>query len=272
MFLRGPGGESAFDAYLIVDWSARSTRAPAAPSPDAIWVCFRRGRREKVAYCRTRAEAEVLIGTLLAAEPGRILAGFDFSFAWPAWFHERLGPWDAVWARLENEIQDGEEGNNRFEVAAALNRELSGRAYPFWGAPEPRPFLSIRRPDGEMPELRTAEAKVRAQTSFKLYGVGSVGSQSLVGIPVLERLRRRFRGEIRVWPFEEPDRRIVLAEVYPSMLPRERLPAGEVRDERQVRGLARFFERRERELKQWLAAPRALAAARVEGWILGVAP
>jgi molybdopterin molybdotransferase len=273
LFLRGPGGVR-FDAYLKVDWSARSKPAPARPSPDAIWLCLRQGRKEKVAYCRTRTEAEILIHMLLAATQGRILAGFDFSFAWPGWFHERLGRWDAVWARLEREIEDTDTANNRFEVAAALNRELSGRPYPFWGTPKPLPFLSARRVPGDYWDFRHTEnlAEPRAQSSFKLFGAGSVGSQSLLGIPVLERLRRRFRGEICVWPFERPNRRIVLAEAYPSMLTESELPGGAIRDERQVKGLARFFQRHENELETWLERPREMGITPLEGWILGVEP
>ena len=118
---------------------------------------------------------------------------------------------------------------------------------------KPRPF--------EWVEYRATELalKRRPDLGFQLMGHGSVGSQTLTGIPVLERLRRRFGKELSVWPFEAPAR-IVLAEVWPSLLSEAQLPPHKILDARQVMGLARALE--------GVALPDSPEIALREGWIL----
>src|SRR5580658_9328413 len=58
----------------------------------------------------------------------------------PAGFAARLGlsgpPWRAVWDEIAGRITDDERNrNNRFDVADALNRRVSGGGFPFWGCP-----------------------------------------------------------------------------------------------------------------------------------------
>ncbi len=73
-----------------------------------------------------------------------------------------------------------------------------------------------------------------------LFNPGSVGSQSLLGLPMVHRLAQR--ADVAVWPFDTPDAPVVLAEVYPSLLAgpvaicanRDGIPA----DQAQVRLLA----------------------------------
>jgi molybdopterin molybdotransferase len=257
--------QRGFDAVLVVDWSARTTPAPLAPSPDAIWHCLRTSEGEKVQYCRTRVEAERQIREILSNTPGRVLAGFDFNFSYPSWFLEKLNlRWHDLWAMLEREIGDGADHNNRFEVAASLNRRTSGAALPFWGGPREAPHLRLRKPAANIQQFRRCELAQPRQpkSAFQLSGAGAVGSQTLLGIPVLERLRHRFGGELAVWPFEQHDARITLAEVWPSLLDNSQLPEAAIRDEAQVRGLAaRLFQRAS------LFAPHDCGD---EGWILGV--
>jgi molybdopterin molybdotransferase len=254
-----------FDAVLVVDWSARSTPAPVSPSADAIWHCLRTREGERVQYCRTRVEAERQIREILEKTPGRVLAGFDFSFSYPAWFLEKLNlRWYDLWAMLEREIGDGADHNNRFDVAASLNRRVSGAALPFWGGPREAPHLRLRKPAANIQQFRRCElAQPKLpKSAFQLSGAGAVGSQTLLGIPVLERLRRRFGEELAVWPFEPRDSRVTIAEVWPSLLDDSQLPVAAIRDEAQVRGLAaRLLERAS------LLAPPDCGD---EGWILGV--
>ena len=246
-----------FDLVLMADWSARSKPAPRKPSRDAIWHCLSGGQPR---YCRTRAEAEAEIVRTLEQARGRVLAGFDFSFSYPQWFLHRLGlDWRGLWRLLGSMVRDDEYANNRFEVAAALNREVSGRAFPFWGTPYPAEFLSATRPENRdgLAEKRQTEQGA-PQSSFKLWGAGCVGSQTLLGIPMLERLRRRFDGEIEVWPFEATEARIVLAEVYPSGVAWRNRPEA-VDDAKQVCALVEAFECR-------VTFPNV--ECRDEGWIL----
>jgi hypothetical protein len=264
-----------FDRVVIVDWSARSSPSPVRPSADAIWV-GEAGAGE--AYHRTRAAAGADVAERIAALPAgqRMLVGFDFPFAYPSGFAASLGCAGplAVWDWLVARITDGpDNANNRFETAAAINRMFPGVG-PFWGRP-----VGIRLPDlphrgslrqgHGLPERRAVEAQVpRAQPVWKLYTTGSVGSQALLGLPVLARLRRL--PGVTVWPFEPPGR-VVLAEVWPSLLAaRVAAEQGDgIKDRVQVRVLARELAR--------LAGQGRLAplfevpeVAREEGWILGV--
>jgi molybdopterin molybdotransferase len=153
--------------------------------------------------------------------------------------------------RLERETGD------RFEAAAELNRRLGVNA--FWGG-----SLSLTRPEeaGAVIDKRWCEREQRGvQSPFKLAGIGSVGSQTLTGIPVLERLRRALGA--KVWPFEDiAGARVVIAEVWPRLAKKG---GGRVLDERQVRGLVEWLP------LQTLEVPRAWRKlARQEGWIVGV--
>ena len=157
---------------------------------------------------------------------------------------------------------------------------------PFWGRPATLvlpdlPDLPDRGRDRHghgLPERRAVEALVRAaQPGWKLYTTGSVGSQALLGIPALARLRAAFPGRIAVWPFEPWDKApVVLAEVYPSLLAaqvRDALAAdpAAIKDAVQVRLLAAALARLDRDaglapLFAAAAAPEVLAE---QGWILG---
>jgi molybdopterin molybdotransferase len=89
---------------------------------------------------------------------------------------------------------------------------------------------------------------------------------------VLNRLRRRFAGQVAVWPFEALDASVALVEVWPGLINRvvkRAEAAGGIRDAHQVRlmvrGLARLPHAR-------LAAMLAVEApeAPEEGWIFGL--
>lgn len=292
-----------FDAYVVVDWSARSVASLGA---DSIWyAAFVRenGTLKRIALrnVATRAEArEELAGLLanFAAKGKATLVGFDFPFGFPAGLARALGlrgkSWRAVWDHLASEITDGPKNrNNRFEVAKDLNKRISGEPFPFWGCPPKQtgPYLVARgrRPHGagDLSERRVTDRWVRGpQPVWKLLGVGSVGSQALLGIPVVHALRRdpRLRRHARIWPLETglvplartKGPRIVFAEVYPSMVPAKPKP-GEVKDRAQVIALAKHFAGLDR--RGMLAALFAggsdlspaerRAAETEESWILG---
>lgn len=231
-----------FDRVIAVDWSARSVHSPRKPVKDAIYICNRtrdRGRQPDrmdghPTYHRTRAEAMKVVQTTLDAALAtgeRVFLGFDFGFGYPAGFAERLtGKAEAlaVWDWLEGRIVDGpDNANNRFAVAAGINGQFGGIG-PFWGCPAglDLPGLpakgSLRHGHG-LSDRRAVEAVVKtAQSGFKLFTTGSVGSQSLLGLPYLARLRRRYGAALTVWPQQSgwrvPDAQFVLAEIYPSLM------------------------------------------------------
>ena len=111
-------------------------------------------------------------------------------------------------------------------------------------------------------ERRAVEKIVpRAQPVWKLYTNGSVGSQTLTGLPVVHRLG------LPVWPFDPPDRRMV-AEIYPSLLAAAVAREGGIKDASQVRLLARalFALSAHDRLAPLFEVP---PEAQEEGWILG---
>lgn len=294
----GPSGP-LFDAYVMVDWSAAAVPATGA---DSIWYCCLEregGLSARMANPPTREAAMAALADLLgdlAARGRRVLAGFDFAFGYPAGFAERVAPreptWRGVWKALAARIVDApDNANDRFAAAAVLNAELSGRAFPFWGCPagQAREALSATRPDGfdiEMNERRLAERRITGpQPVWKLCYPGSVGGQTLLGIPRLLALRHHpWLGDaVRVWPFETGLRRleavepgtVLLAEVYPSLVPP--FPDA-VKDAGQVRALARRFAGLDDEgrLADRFAGDPGLSESErriveaEEGWILGV--
>ena len=283
-----------FDSYLIVDWSAAGV---PRTGKDSIWLAHARHGmlRTRLENPPTRAAAMEQIAALLMRERKagrRVLAGFDFPFGYPEGSAVRLCSrpgWEAIWETLAELIDDGSDNtNNRFDAAAALNARAGNGVGPFWanGLARDIPGLPRKRPDGFGDRLpartRAAERHVpTAQEVWKLAGAGSVGSQALTGIAALARLRREpaLSDQIRVWPFETrltpPDAAIVIAEVYPSLVPPH--PDEKVKDAGQVRAIAERFLALDAEsrLGPIFTGPDTLTPAErcaietEEAWILG---
>ena len=293
-----------FNAYVIVDWSASSTKKTGA---DSIWVgVLKRDIRFRPTFeafnPATRAEAERLLREVLADLKGRgdrALIGFDFPLGYPRGAAERLklkadaAPWAAMWRYLAANLVDKPDNlNNRATVAARMNRAMSDGPRPFWGAPRPgdaQTMLSKTKPAdylAGLPEFRETErrtqgrGKAGAKTVWQLTGNGSVGSQALTGIPAASRLRAELGDRATVWPFETgwkaltpadlDGRDAVLAEVYPALLPVTPQPGESPPDRAQVRTLCEHFARLDEagRLAPAFAAPKDAGAdlvAAVEG-------
>ncbi|APE42631.1 molybdopterin molybdenumtransferase MoeA [Sulfitobacter alexandrii] len=275
---------TGFDTFVVVDWSARAAPSPRKPTADSVWVAVVQGGSTPTChYHRTRHDAMAALRGLFDAELAagrRVLAGFDFSFAYPAGFaraltgsDDPLGLWPVVAAMIEDAPDNA---NNRFDVARALNARFPGVG-PFWGCPAGQedavlPARGSRRHGYGMLERRGVELHPdmkRSQPGWKLYTTGSVGSQALLGIPRLQALREHYGDALRVAPFERGDAPLVLAEVYPSLISDVVADArreDEILDRAQVRVLATALSR---------LAPETLDALLregdpVEGWSLGV--
>ncbi|MCQ0092345.1 gephyrin-like molybdotransferase Glp [Roseovarius sp. M141] len=275
-----------FDSVLVVDWSASGVRAPARPSKDAIWIGFvRAGTPQDPIYCRTRIEAEAHITRIIGDERTagrRLLATFDFPFGYPKGVARRvtggdnpLDLWDWLGARI-TDSQTGE--NNRFDVAEAMNAHFDGPG-PFWGKTHRDRWPGVPyRKEGIafdlIAEKRACDMVAKAASScFQLCFPPTVGSQVLMGLPMLARLRRQ--EGVAIWPFEPHENApIVLAEIWPGLIePAVKSAMAQdqttpIRDAVQVTILARALSR--------LSADQLSAmmtdlpeAAREEAWILG---
>jgi precorrin-8X/cobalt-precorrin-8 methylmutase len=283
-----------FDRFVVVDWSANSTPKLGR---DSIWIAeLDRCAEVVVTNLATRAAArEHLVDRLEADPTSSTMLGLDFSLGYPTGTAAALGlagePWSAMWDLLTDAIDDDDRNiNNRFAVAAALNRRLTGAAAPFWGCPPAQmtPTLVPTKPpaSGPLAEWRTVEERLRAAgrrpfSSWQLLGAGSVGSQSLLGIPMLAGLRERLGDRVEIWPFTTgfvppplDDGAVVVAEVWPSLLPIESTDT--VRDAAQVRATAAWLAEVDRTggldpmFSPSLSAVESSAAVAEEGWILGV--
>ncbi|MCA8881990.1 MAG: molybdopterin molybdenumtransferase MoeA [Rhodobacteraceae bacterium] len=280
-----------FDTIVIVDWTGGGDTG-ARERKDAIWASVQRGdAAEPAVYLRNRSVAEAWLSQLFAdeiAEGRRCLAGFDFPFAYPAGFAQAVtGTHDplVLWDWIADAFDDLVDGEDRFDLAARLNRLFPGVG-PFWFngrqqgdiADLPRKGSDRTMDQVGLPERRMVEAQARGTfTCWQMGGAGSVGSQAMTGMASLARLRRWHPEAIAVWPFEALDRPVALVEVWPSLLADEVKAAmagtGEtIKDRAQVEGLAGAVSRAQMSgaLQTLLAAVPEGVPRREEGWILGV--
>jgi precorrin-8X/cobalt-precorrin-8 methylmutase len=300
-----------FDSYLIVDWSANSK---PKRGEDSIWICEGSGKAAAPPQNpSTRIEALESIREILRGNVAKrlvTLVGFDFPYGYPHGLAEAAaapgrkerGAWRSMWDLIASQLIDGiDNGNNRFDVAEDLNITLGKGPGPYWGCHPSRECARLRKNSPPFPfpsvgakidRFRHVEKSLRArgyevQETWKLFGNGSVGSQTLTGLPRLVDLRDDplLRECSLVWPFETRFTRdptlgrrpiVVHAEIWPSVRefpPRE----GEVKDESQVRGLAEYFASLDSggrlgslfERPTNLSDEAAEDCVSEEGWILG---
>ena len=297
-----------FDSYVMVDWSAASKPATGA---DSIWIgALTPDSRLKLAFKAsnppTRAKALEELNDLLARclkRGDRVLLGVDFPLGFPAGTSEALKlkgePWRGMRDFLLKEMKDKpDNSNNRFALAARMNRLISNGAFPFWGCSKKDELttLSIKKTrehgKGDIAEFRLVEEaamatkKARPQPVWKIAYAGAIGGQAMTGIPAIERLREKFPA-LKVWPFDMPlakldseglgDARIVVAEVLTSLNATNQ-QASEIRDEAQVRTLCEALAERDAngKLAAMFAGEAKLTDAQKaavkseEGWILGI--
>ncbi len=297
-----------FDSYVMVDWSAASKPATGA---DSIWIgALTPDSRLKLAFKAsnppTRAKALAELDDLLSRclkRGDRVLMGVDFPLGFPAGTADALKlkgePWRATRDFLLKEMKDKpDNSNNRFALAARMNRLMSGGPFPFWGCSKKDELttLSVKRTrehaPGDVPEFRIVETaaldakKARPQPVWKIAYAGAIGGQTLTGIPAIERLREKFPA-LRIWPFEVPlaklddaaleGVRVLVAEVLPS-LNSARPEATEIRDEAQVRSACEALAERDAsgKLGAMFAGESRLSDSQKgkiiseEGWILGI--
>jgi hypothetical protein len=315
-----------FDFYIMVDWSGAARRR--GMRADAIWIAFGGVVDEspKTISPFSRSEATQFVHELLEEQVDdghRTLLCFDCSYGFPRDFSAALQaatgkldnapPWLSIWQYLHDQIRDDDESSsarkpsnrsNRFEVANKINSLLSlssDGAGPFWcAASEGRyPYLSQNQPSQPfqsaqgfaIPARRFTDVRARSGSPFRLFGHGSVGSQTLTGIPRLHDLRFApdFSQISVVWPFEtgwatkaawlRQETRIVHAEIYPSIAAPLEDP---IKDRGQVRAMWHWAQNLDRQDLLWLefarpldidpGSPQDIAVQLTEGWILECSP
>lgn len=297
-----------FDAYIMVDWSAASKPVTGANS---IWIgILAKDARLKFQYSAanpdTRLKAIEIIKSLLGKfhrRGDRVLLGFDFSMGYPAGTAQALGldtstqpAWEAVQTYLASKLKDKPDNSNaRFAIAAGMNYKISKGPFPFWGAPKRDQVntLSAKKGEfdsGQLSEYRICEQHLKSTTKlnpkscWQLAYIGSVGSQSLTGLPHINHLLTTVEGT-KIWPYQTglealteerlENVKTLIAEIYPSMLYITMKP-GEIPDEAQVRTAAHHYctlDRNSR-LGRLFGSPNSLDKGKIhkivdeEGWIL----
>lgn len=267
---------SRFDTFVMVDWSGGNDRGPT-PKKDAIWACVARaGQAQAPVYLRNRHMAEDWIGDCIATELAagrRACLGFDFPFGYPAGFAAALtGHADPLilWDWFAEHVTDAPKANNRFDLAGRINQRLGGQG-PFWANGLKRDIDGLPRTkagyENPFPDRRLVETHARGSfTCWQLAGAGAVGSQVMMGLPVLARLRQRFAHNVSVWPFEPLETSVAFVEIWPS-LTLGTPPGDMIKDAWQVQQVALALSQMpEPELARQLDV-----VAPEEGWILGVA-
>jgi hypothetical protein len=296
-----------FDAVIIADWTAAEGKKLGDQS---VWIGVAKRDVRFRLYTEThnvatRSEGEKLLQALIAdhrKRGDRVLVGLDFNFGFPAGTAERLklsgAPWQAMWKFLAANVVDKPDNtNNRYQVAAKMNRLMTDQAWPFWGAPakQAQRWLTTTKPPAgagdDIPEFRSTEAAVRKgrlqpKSVWQMHGAGAVGGQTLVGIPMVRRLLESLGASGAVWPFGtgwrpldtadvEPLSALVV-EVWPSMFDAKPEP-GEFKDQAQVRATAEALAKMDEagELGRAFGPPKDADEALItrveqeEGWILG---
>jgi molybdopterin molybdotransferase len=291
---------TSFDDLIVVDWSASSIPTKGT---DSCWVAvgrFEPRARVTTTNYSTRVETAAAIEARLRRNLGegrRTLVALDVSFGFAAGATRILGipgrpPWRALWRTLEERIEDDERNaNNRFDVADELNASCGTRV--FWGRPVASnfdrlthlPIKDVGVPglaQSPLPRLRACEELVGPGviSNWMLIGKGAVGGQVLTCLPYLERMRRTFGEQLKVWPFDGLDAEgdVVLAETWFGLYDWKGT-RGSCRDESQVRGTHRALTSMEPRAFGQLFAPASLAGLSTarqrqilneEGWSLGV--
>jgi molybdopterin molybdotransferase len=265
-----------FTHFIMVDWSGGNDTGPR-PRKDAIWIG--ESGQEPV-YLRNRQAARDWLQTRIKAglaRDERLMIGFDFPFGYPQGFARAMTGSDdplELWDWLAGRISDAVDQNNRFDLAGQINQRFEGIG-PFWGNGLKRdiPGLPRHKRDGydnPFPDRRACEIRAKGSfTCWQLGGAGAVGSQVLMGLPVLAQLRAEFPDQIAVWPFQPLEAPVAFVEIWPSLINdqiRSETGPEDIRDAVQVRLLA-----------DRLAALPADALAQMldvtapeEGWILGL--
>lgn len=180
---------------IAIDWSGdrRNSRRK-------IWLA-EATREELVRLENGRGREEIAQGLIEeATHDPRLVIGFDFAFSFPRRFCEQIGAHSAVdvWKQ------------------AAVNGEhwLSSCHLPFWGRP------GIRCPETgarfRMTELECAAGRpgIHPKSIFQIGGAGAVGTGSIRGMPILNRLHE---AGFSIWPFDPPGWPAVV-EIYPRAL------------------------------------------------------
>lgn len=195
----------SFDTFVGIDWSGakgvrhRGIAVAVAEAGD--------GAPRLVLPPSPAGWARGEVADFLEALPGRVLAGFDFSFA---------PPFVARGAYLPG-LETADDGPGFWAHVDALSGDADFGAAGFMAGPA-RPHFWMGAADGPKADFlhfRVCEQRFndggggKASTVFDCVGAAQVAKASFAGMRVLHRLR----GPFAIWPFDTPGERTIV-EIY----------------------------------------------------------
>ncbi len=214
------------ERVVAVDWSGDKGPGQRKKIWAGVWTAAGGGVRLESG--RTREE---LVGWLveLGKETPRMVVGVDFCFSYPAWFLEEHGAgtapefWEIVVEHGERWL--GKECEDARFWGRMGSRRTGKKPAEFCGE---RGHRMLRRADEACkvqakivdPEQAAKVKGIAPKSPFQIGGAGAVGTGTLRGIPMLERLHG---AGFRVWPFDAPGLvgkapKPLLVEIYPRLL------------------------------------------------------
>lgn len=291
-----------FDTIAFADYSG--SEDPALQRKKIALAVISRPQRGRygqpaVSTGMTREDLRRRVDTLLqeeAAKGRRVLFGFDHQYAFPVRFSAAIA--NALgevhsWRFQRELLADGRTGipvaavqEKTGDMARAWAAQFNSWARGQWGCNifwGPNFSSQVCDPKFSFAQhgldpLRRVEQRTHTggmKSIFKIGGNGTVGLQSLSGIPHLHRLLEsaRDRYRVHVWPFDGFECHAeahVLAEIYPTI--QNRGVRGDKEDAAQAVLWAAQFDESDA-LEGYFRpklTPDVERDAMTEGWVLGV--
>ncbi len=282
-----------FDVYVAVDFSGskdsgrqKSSIVVAEATQGAVTEV------QKDRFTRFEAVLHFLQRIFHYNSKGkRVLCGFDFCYAFPRGFWPALTGRSEAWDDIIRDLAEGvpqlpaivekPEPNAR-EWADIANKKLARSLQlgmgPFWG-PNFDQAKDPRFPYSKAPfrEYRLAEQRGPGfKPIFKIGGQGSVGLQSLCGMPYLHQIKTtctQQKAPLHCWPFDgwDPEGSAhCLVEWYPALYNDE--PKSHVSDALACVNWAMQLDEKD-ELRKYFVPDLTQAEkqqAEIEGWVIGI--
>jgi hypothetical protein len=207
-----------------VDWSG--DQGPGQRRK--IWAGVWTAATGKVALESGRSRDEVMDWLVeLARETPRMVAGFDFSFSYPAWFLREMGIGSAP--EFWRVVADGQ--GERWLHKDCDDGRFWGRVGSQRHGKKPAEFCGehahrmLRRAETALkvkaeiadPLAAARIAGIAPKSVFQIGGAGAVGTASLRGMPGLLALHS---AGFKIWPFDQPElqRAPMVVEIYARLM------------------------------------------------------
>ena len=207
-----------------------------------------------------RGVFEWLANQLTADSP--VIIGIDHGFSFPlAYFERHSLPLD--WPGFLVDFHAHWPTDAADITVDAVRKGLVGRA---------------AQRGGQALWRRLCEQRTRAKSVFHFDVPGSVAKSTHAGLPWLLKLREQFPETLHFWPFDGwqiPAGKSVIAEIYPSLWSADYPRSTKTPDQHDAFVTATWLSEVDQvgQLTRYLTpdlSSDVLAAAQVEGWILGV--